>query len=308
MVKPIGLLSLSSIIAVSSAGGNTLQRIRSDNTAIVEGSSFNYKDDESRRASVGTRVLDVVKKSHLRKNNMNIERRELQFSMSMPGGDVEEEPIIWLDEKELQWLNEHNTRRKTYHEAYGVSYKPLKWSSGLTNLAQSWANQNAAECRSGSLASALGSAFVKAVIALAGRFALNPMFKTVASANSQEAFLGLVLLTAMGMSFLTEGLGLSNTLGAFLAGVLLSETKYRYQVEADIAPFRGILLGLFFVTVGFEIDLGLIANNLPVVSGIVAGILTLKAGILTLLSKAFGLSTSNALRTGLILSQGGECK
>ena len=148
MVKPIGLLSLSSIIAVSSAGGNTLQRIRNDNTAIVEESSFNYKDDES-RASVGTRVLDVVKKSHLRKNNMNIERRELQFSfsMSMPGGDVEEEePIIWLNEKELQWLNEHNTRRKTYHEAYGVSYKPLKWSSGLTNLAQSWANQNAAEC------------------------------------------------------------------------------------------------------------------------------------------------------------------
>jgi len=164
---------------------------------------------------------------------------------------------------------------------------------------------------SGSLTGALGSAMVKAAmalsgIALAGRFALNPLFKTVAEANSQEAFLGVILLTALGMSFLTEGLGLSNTLGAFLAGVLLSETKYRYQVEADIAPFRGILLGLFFVTVGFEIDVGLIANNLPVVSAIVAGILGLKAGILTLLSKAFGLSGSNAIRTGLILSQGGE--
>lgn len=164
---------------------------------------------------------------------------------------------------------------------------------------------------SGSLASALGNACVKAGmalsgIALAGRFALNPLFKTVAAANSQEAFLGLILMTALGMSFLTEGLGLSNTLGAFLAGVLLSETKYRYQVEADIAPFRGILLGLFFVTVGFEIDVGLIASNLPRVSAIVAGILGLKAGILALLSKAFGLSTSNALRTGLILSQGGE--
>ncbi|EJK70011.1 hypothetical protein THAOC_08665, partial [Thalassiosira oceanica] len=163
---------------------------------------------------------------------------------------------------------------------------------------------------SGSLASALGNACVKAGmalsgIALAGRFALNPLFKTVAAANSQEAFLGLILMTALGMSFLTEGLGLSNTLGAFLAGVLLSETKYRYQVEADIAPFRGILLGLFFVTVGFEIDVGLIASNLPRVSAIVAGILGLKAGILALLSKAFGLSTSNALRTGLILSQGG---
>lgn len=163
----------------------------------------------------------------------------------------------------------------------------------------------------GSLASALGGAVVKAFmalsgIALAGRFALNPLFKTVAAANSQEAFLGVILFTALGMSFLTEGLGLSNTLGAFLAGVLLSETKYRYQVEADIAPFRGILLGLFFVTVGFEIDVRLIANNLPTVSAIVAGILGLKAGILTLLSRAFGLSASNAIRTGLILSQGGE--
>ncbi|KAL3808121.1 hypothetical protein ACHAXA_004975, partial [Cyclostephanos tholiformis] len=164
---------------------------------------------------------------------------------------------------------------------------------------------------SGSLAGALGSAFVKAAmalsgIALAGRFALNPLFKTVATANSQEAFLGVILLTALGMSFLTEGLGLSNTLGAFLAGVLISETKYKYQVEADIAPFRGILLGLFFVTVGFEIDVGLIARNLPMVSAIVASILGLKAGILTLLCKAFGLSGSTAVRTGLILSQGGE--
>jgi monovalent cation:proton antiporter-2 (CPA2) family protein len=164
---------------------------------------------------------------------------------------------------------------------------------------------------SGSLASALGSAVVKATlalsgIALAGRFALNPLFKIVAAAGSQEAFLGVILLTALGMSFLTEGLGLSNTLGAFLAGVLLSETKYRYQIEADIAPFRGILLGLFFVTVGFEIDVGLIVRNLPTVSAIVGGILAVKAGILALLCKGFGLSNSNAMRTGLILSQGGE--
>lgn len=164
---------------------------------------------------------------------------------------------------------------------------------------------------SGSLAAALGSAVVKATlalsgIALTGRFALNPLFKVVAGAGSQEAFLGVILLTALGMSFLTEGLGLSNTLGAFLAGVLLSETKYRYQIEADIAPFRGILLGLFFVTVGFEIDVGLIVRNLPTVSAIVGGILATKAGLLALLCKAFGLSNSNAMRTGLILSQGGE--
>lgn len=161
------------------------------------------------------------------------------------------------------------------------------------------------------LAKALGSALLKAGLALGsiagtGRYLLNPMFKYVAQAQSQEAFLGVILLTVLGMSFLTEGLGLSNTLGAFLAGVLLSETKYRYQVEADIAPFRGVLLGLFFVTVGFEIDLALILSNLPMVSAVVLGILAIKALVLTALSLAFGLSFSVSQQTGLILSQGGE--
>jgi len=161
------------------------------------------------------------------------------------------------------------------------------------------------------LVSAVGSAVVKAgmalgAIGLAGRVVLNPLFKLVAQANSQEAFLAVVLLTVLSMSFLTEGLGLSNTLGAFLAGVLLSETKYRYQIEADIAPFRGILLGLFFVTVGFEIDLGLIASNFPLVSAIVGGIILIKASVLSLLSLLFGLSLSTSQQTGLILSQGGE--
>lgn len=162
-----------------------------------------------------------------------------------------------------------------------------------------------------SLGSALGSALIKASIALgsiafAGRVVLDPFFKLVAQAQSQEAFLGVILLTVLSMSFMTEGLGLSNTLGAFLAGVLLSETKYRFQVEADIAPFRGILLGLFFVTVGFEIDIHLIASNFPLVGSLVLGILFLKTAITTALSLAFGLSLSTSSQTGLILSQGGE--
>jgi len=161
------------------------------------------------------------------------------------------------------------------------------------------------------LAAALGSAVLKAgialgAIALAGHYVVEPLFKKVAAAQSQEAFLGVILLTVLSMSFMTEGLGLSNTLGAFLAGVLLSETKYRYQVEADIAPFRGILLGLFFVTVGFEIDVALIFSKLPAVLGIVFGIMGIKTLVLTLLSLAFGLSPSVSQHTGLILSQGGE--
>ena len=161
------------------------------------------------------------------------------------------------------------------------------------------------------LGAALGSALVKAglalsAIAFAGHFVLDPLFNTVAKAKTQEAFLGVTLLTVLGMSFMTEGLGLSNTLGAFLAGVLLSETKYRYQIEADIAPFRGILLGLFFVTVGFEIDVGLILSQLPLVSAVVFGILAVKTAVAALASMAFGLSLSTSMQTALIVSQAGE--
>ena len=90
------------------------------------------------------------------------------------------------------------------------------------------------------------------------------------------------------------------------AGVLLSETKYRYQVEADIAPFRGLLLGLFFMTVGFEIDINLIRSQFPTIMGLLGGLLALKTAILTSLCLAFGLSLSNAQHVGLLLSQGGE--
>merc|ERR1712161_185306 len=163
----------------------------------------------------------------------------------------------------------------------------------------------------GGLADALGSASIKAAIALTtiaviGKFLLKPFFNAVAKTKSQEAFVGAILSVVLGMSFLTEGLGLSNTLGAFLAGVLLSETKYRYQVEADIAPFRGILLGLFFVTVGFEIDLQLIGSKPGLVTALVLGISSLKAAIAFVVSLLFGLKKGTALRVGLILSQGGE--
>lgn len=162
-----------------------------------------------------------------------------------------------------------------------------------------------------SLGEALGSASVQAIIALAtigliGKFAINPFFDAVSKSKSQEAFVGAILSTVLGMSFLTEGLGLSNTLGAFLAGVLLSDTPFRHQVETEIAPFRGILVGLFFFTVGFEIDLNFIVSNIGLVSSIVGGIIALKAVIATFLCMAFGLKLSTAQQCGLILSQGGE--
>jgi CPA2 family monovalent cation:H+ antiporter-2 len=161
------------------------------------------------------------------------------------------------------------------------------------------------------LKSALSSAGVKAAIALgsialAGKFLLTPFFKSVVKAESQESFVGAILFTVLGMSFLTEGLGLSNTLGAFLAGILLSETEHRHAIEKEIAPFRGILVGLFFFSVGFEIDLQLIACKPSLVFSVVAGLVALKALIAGALSLAFGLSKGTASRVGLILSQGGE--
>lgn len=163
----------------------------------------------------------------------------------------------------------------------------------------------------GGLASALGSAGVKAAIALStiavvGKFLLKPFFDTVSKAKSQEAFVGAILSTVLGMSFLTEGLGLSNTLGAFLAGVLLSETDYRHEIEKEIAPFRGILVGLFFFSVGFEIDLDLIASKPGLVASVVFGIASLKTVIAASVAMIFGLSKGTASRVGLILSQGGE--
>jgi len=102
---------------------------------------------------------------------------------------------------------------------------------------------------------AIKSASALAIIFVTGRLLLQRVFQLVASARDQTAFLAITLLTVLSMSAFTQALGLSDTLGAFLAGVLLAESKYRYQIEADIAPFRGLLLGLFFVTTGFSIDL-----------------------------------------------------
>lgn len=163
----------------------------------------------------------------------------------------------------------------------------------------------------GGLVAALSSAATKAAIALGliafiGKNVLDRFFLLVAKSKSQEAFLAVILLTVIALSTITEGLGLSGTLGAFLAGTLLSETKYTPQVEADIAPFRALLLGMFFMTVGFEIDLALCISNLPLVASLVSGLLAMKAAVIAVISLMFGLSVANAQQTGLLLSQGGE--
>lgn len=179
---------------------------------------------------------------------------------------------------------------------------------------------------------ALKASMALSAIAVAGRFLLNPLFAFTSLSLQQEAFLSTILLTGklqmnelqiyihylfliqidfevLSMSFLTQGLGLSNTLGAFLAGTLLSETKYRYAVEADIAPFRGTLLAIFFLTVGFEIDPSVFlsigtATNVLGLLGLIIGI---KAAVMMILGRfVFKLSLPAAVQSSLLLAQGGE--
>eukprot|EP00741_Cyanophora_paradoxa_P011139 tig00020553_g10760.t1 len=141
-----------------------------------------------------------------------------------------------------------------------------------------------------------------AVIA-AGHFGLGRVFQAVSSSKSQDAFIAAILLTVLGMGYLTEFIGLSDTLGAFLAGVLLSETQFRYQIEADISPARGLLLALFFMTVGFNVDLQFAMENAPIVAALILWLASITSA---LAATAGGLRPGPAVRTGLLLSQGGE--
>jgi monovalent cation:proton antiporter-2 (CPA2) family protein len=163
----------------------------------------------------------------------------------------------------------------------------------------------------GSAKEAVTKALVQIAMALTGiltfgKFALNPLLDLVAASRSQEASIGMILTIVIGMSFLTEGLGLSNTLGAFLSGMLIAETKHRHKVEVEASPIRGILVGLFFFTVGFEVDLGMIKSRPREIAAVVTGILALKTVIATAVCRMFGLPMSIAQRVGLVLSQGGE--
>jgi CPA2 family monovalent cation:H+ antiporter-2 len=158
---------------------------------------------------------------------------------------------------------------------------------------------------------ALGWAFLKSVLVLVGiflvgRWMLRPFFHEVASARLREYFMLAVLLLTLGSAWVTEAAGLSMALGAFLAGMMLGETEYRHQVEGDILPFRDILLGLFFVTIGMMLDLGAMQELWPWVLVSVVAIVIFKTLLILGLGKLFAMETGVALRTGLVLSQVGE--
>jgi CPA2 family monovalent cation:H+ antiporter-2 len=157
------------------------------------------------------------------------------------------------------------------------------------------------------LAIALGqAALAVAVITVAGRFVVRPFLGFVAGTGSRDLMMALSVLVVVAAAAATGAAGLSTALGAFLAGVLLGETEYRHQIEVDLEPFKGLLLGLFFVTVGMSIDLRLIASQFVWVIAAVAGLLLLKAALLFAIATAFRISRPVSLESALLLSQAGE--
>jgi len=163
----------------------------------------------------------------------------------------------------------------------------------------------------GSFITAMGFAVVKAAVVLilvvgVGRLILRPVYRIIAETRSSELFVVTTLLVVLGTGWLVSLVGISMVLGAFLAGLLLSETEYRHQVEADIRPFRGILLGLFFITVGMSIDITLIQSELAQIALIVVGLMAGKSIVTAALCRGFGLPLGVSVRVGLLLSQGGE--
>ncbi len=161
------------------------------------------------------------------------------------------------------------------------------------------------------LARSLGSAAVKAAVVLAlllfaGQRVMRSWFHVVARRKSPELFMLNLLLFTLGLAWLTRQMNLSLALGAFLAGMLISETEYRYQVEQDIRPFQDVLLGLFFVTIGMRLDLAAVARGWVWVAAIVVGLHLGKTVIVAALSRAFGADSGTAMRAGVALGGAGE--
>ncbi|MBT5240643.1 MAG: potassium transporter KefB [Rhodospirillaceae bacterium] len=163
----------------------------------------------------------------------------------------------------------------------------------------------------GSLAATLGMAGIKMIAAIViilglGRWLLGRVFMTISSVRSTEVFAGFTLLVLLCAAALTEYSGLSLAFGALLAGMLLADTPYRHQVAAEILPFRGLLLGLFFMGVGMGIDIDLVLLRSSDIALLVISLMTLKAVTMFLIARLSGLSTVESAETGVYLSQGGE--
>ncbi|NNE24468.1 MAG: glutathione-regulated potassium-efflux system protein KefB [Rhizobiales bacterium] len=144
------------------------------------------------------------------------------------------------------------------------------------------------------------------IVVVMGRYVLSTLYRLVASTGVREAMTASALLTVVAVALLMEAAGLSAALGAFLAGALLADSPYRHQIEADIAPFEGLLLGLFFTAVGMSLNLSLLADEPLAILSAVAVLLSIKAAVLFGLGRWRGLDTKSARRLAFAVPQGGE--
>lgn len=149
---------------------------------------------------------------------------------------------------------------------------------------------------------------VGAVIAmiLAGRYLLTPMFQIIARTGAREVMIAAALFVVLGSAYLMQVAGLSMAVGAFLAGVMLAESSYRHELEADIEPFRGLLLALFFIAVGLSMELQVIVDNLLLIVIAVPVLMAVKALIIYAICRIAGSTHNDAIRIGMLLPQGGE--
>lgn len=164
---------------------------------------------------------------------------------------------------------------------------------------------------SGDLGSILGLSLIKSAVLLFvlfkfGKTIINYWFGLVAGQRSRELFVMNVLMITLLLAAVTKLAGLSYALGAFIAGMLISETRYRYQVESDIASFRDILLGLFFISVGMLLDFNYLVNHIGLVLSLLLAFVLFKALVVAALTRIFGFETGVGIRTGIILAQAGE--
>src|SRR6202795_3781923 len=164
---------------------------------------------------------------------------------------------------------------------------------------------------SGSVLKSLGTALLQAVIAVAvivafGRVLLRPLFRLVANARSTELFIAVILFVIIAVGVIAYDAGLSMALGAFIAGLLLAETEYRKAIEATVEPFKGLLLGIFFFTVGMDIDVRELLRDPLLLAGGVVSLIVIKAVLLICLARIFRLSWPVAVEPGLLPGPGGE--
>lgn len=143
-------------------------------------------------------------------------------------------------------------------------------------------------------------------LVLAGRFIINPLLRLTGRLGERELFVVIGLFTVMAAAALMQMLHLSTALGAFVAGVMLADSPYRHEIEADVEPFRSVLLGLFFLAVGMVLDVPAIFANPLFVIGMALAVVAIKAGLIWTICRTFGVATRPAIGLGLLLSQGGE--